>query len=108
MARLILRILLIISFVVSCIWLYKEPGYEPMLAVLGALGIFLEDSRNNNELPPMSFVQRADKNSIAQQAGKNLKNENSFNNTTNIHNNINPVIYQEPAKEGRGMKRLMK
>lgn len=86
--RLALRILLGITFVISCAWLYKEPGFEPILAVISAISTFLGDMRDNNELSKLSFAQSSGRDSIVQEAGGNAQNsgrdsivENSGNST---------------------------
>jgi len=39
--RLTLRVIAVLSWVVSLLWLIVDPGYEPLLAFLGGAGLFL-------------------------------------------------------------------
>ena len=75
---ILLRILLIILFVGSCAWAYKEPGFEPVLAALGAFATLIGDwlsAQSNDHTGKVTMNLHAGNNSKNQQAGRDIINK---------------------------------
>jgi hypothetical protein len=41
MLKALLLLILIVAFIASCVWAYKEPSYEPFLALFGSLAALI-------------------------------------------------------------------